>query len=239
MAFLLPKSVFIHIPKTGGQWVAAALQNAGLIVGQLGEVHASPDEIAHESAFRDRSVVFAIVRHPLTWYQSMWTHRMDEGWDDPINDPDWFSPRWIQTWADFNDHCRATTFEDFVRKCARRYPDGWVSMLYDSYTAGCTFIGRQEQLADDLVKVLDLAGETFQADRIRTTRPQNVRSHRPRKLPCCQYTPDLVELVMKAETRAIGKFGYEEIPASISMREGNTAFAGIKDGRDRPGPLQT
>jgi hypothetical protein len=214
MAFLLPRSVFIHIPKTGGQWAAAALKNAGLLCSPLGVVHASPDEIAHEESFRLRAMAFAVVRHPLTWYQSIWAHRMDDKWG-PMDAPDWFTPRWMAVWADFTKKCRADTFEEFVHKCADAYPEGFLSNLYDVYTEGCAFIGRQERLVDDLLSALELAGEQFQEGRIRETRRRNVRGHHRRWSGQCRYTPELADTVVKVEARAIATFGYEDIPEEI------------------------
>lgn len=211
MAFVLPKSVFVHIPKTGGQWVVEALKNAGLTVDPLGVVHTTPDEINHEQAFRERRSVFAMVRHPLSWYQSMWAHRTDEEWED-IDDTDWFTDRWVKVWAEFTKFSRADEFGEYVRRCCARFPDGFVSMLYDAYTDECTFVGKQEQLVDDLIRALALAGEQFDTERIRTTTPRNVRGCQPRRLSRSAYTPELMELVMSTEARAIERFGYQRVP---------------------------
>lgn len=207
MAFLLSNSVFIHTPKTGGQWVAGVLEQTGLLKGTLGVVHATPQELAHEEEFRKRNVRFAMVRHPLSWYQSIWTHRMDEQWA-PVSARDWFSERSLEMWREFTDKCRSETFDEFVRKCTTHYPHGYVSALYDSYTQGCTFVGRQETLAADLLTVLRGAGEQFDTDRIRETPDRNVRSRGEVWLQRCQYTPELLALVMRAEARAIAKFHY-------------------------------
>lgn len=214
MAVLLPNSVFIHIPKTAGQWVASALEHMGLATGHLGVVHASPDEIRSEPAFQQRPVVFTMVRHPLLWYPSMWAHRMDENWS-PVDDPDWFTPRWVDTWASFTESCRSDTFDDFVHKCTARFPSGYVSMLYDAYTRDCTFVGRQENLAQDLVKALELSGETFDPADVHKVPPRNVRGRTPARKKQSRYTPELIDCVMRAEAWAVEKFGYEEIPDSI------------------------
>ena len=205
--------MFIHVPKTAGQWVAAALEHAGLIVGQLGVVHASPDEIRDDPAFRERGACFAMVRHPLTWYQSMWAHRMDESWE-PVDDPDWFTPRWIETFAPLTS-CRSDLFEDFVRRCLDRFPGGFVSRLYDEYTEGCTFVGRHERVLEDLEAALSLAGECFDAQRFRTVDPINVRSSRPRRQAACSYPPDLIERVLSVEMRCLERFDYRQLTPEI------------------------
>ena len=164
------------------------LEHAHLLVGPLGVVHTSPDEIRHEPAFRERDSCFAMVRHPLTWYQSMWAHRMDEQWT-PVDDPGWFTPRWIETFAQLTN-CQSDVFEEFVTRCLDRFPDGFVSGLYDAYTDGCTFVGRHERLLEDLETALTPAGESFDARRLREVHPVNVRSRRPRRQAAACY-PDL------------------------------------------------
>lgn len=203
MAFLLPNSLFIHIPKTGGQWVASALERAGVPLQQIGPVHASPDEI--RDAVKGRSIVFAAVRHPLSWYPSMWAHRMDERWE-PIDDLEWFTPTWVEFWAEFTASCRAETFSDFVRKCVSNYPEGFVSALYDAYTRGCTRIARYEHLAEDLLEILAEAHESFDVNRLMKTAPRNVRGSSPRWRKRHGYTPELEALVLGAEERVIRRF---------------------------------
>lgn len=207
MAFLLDRSVFVHVPKTGGQWVVAALERAGLVRERLGPVHTSPDEIEVDPALPR----FAFVRHPLAWYRSIWAHRMDEGWS-PVDDPDWFTPRWIDHWASFTSRTRARRFDRFVRRCVEAFPDGYVSDLYETYVEGCARVGRQERLAEDLVEILDAFGEPVDPDRLRAVSPVNVRGRTPPRRRAAEWTPELIALVVGAERRAIERFGYEEVP---------------------------
>jgi hypothetical protein len=217
MAFLLPRSVFIHVPKTGGQWVTAALPPAGVPLEQLGVVHTSPDEIEDEPERRRRAFVFAVVRHPLTWYQSRWAHQTDDEWE-PIDALDWFTPRWIEFWAEFREHCASFDFQEFVRLCVAHYPEGLVSTLYEAYTAGCDFVGRQERLREDLLEALARAGESFDPARLHATPARNVRGGRPARRGQSLYTRELLELALEAESRAIARFGYEEVPGHILER---------------------
>ena len=216
MAYLLPKSVFIHTPNTAGQWVAATLDNAGLVVDTIGVVHASPDEIRQEPVVKERDFSFTFVRHPASWYQSMWAHQMDEEWDS-IDDPKWFTPRWINFWAKFTDTCRSNSFEEFVRNCINHYPEGFVSTLFEAYTAECKFVGKQERLIEDVQIALDLAGEQYDLTKLQKTRPKNVRGQRPRRKRVSQYSPDLIKLVTRTEIEAIEKYGYDIFPESVFL----------------------
>lgn len=211
MAYLLRRSIFIHTPKTAGQWVAAALDNAGLLTGNLGPIHASPDEIEQEAGFRSDLFQFTFVRHPLSWYRSMWAHRVDEEWE-PIDALDWFTPRWIAHWATFTDSCQAADFHDYIYKCAQTFPNGFVSALFDDYTKGCHFVGKQEHLISDLCAALVQAGEEFEKTKLLSTKPRNVRGQKPSRQRDGLYTKELIELVLKLESRAIDRFGYQEDP---------------------------
>jgi hypothetical protein len=204
VALLLPHSVFIHVPKTAGQWVAEALENAGVETEPLGPVHASPDEVLEDRRCGSRPVVFTFVRDPLTWYQSMWAHRMDEEWE-PIDDPEWFSQAWIDVWEDFTRSTRSDRFEDFVENALERYPRGFVSSLYARYTSGCTHIGRQETIVDDVVRILELAGEEFDGERLARTKPKNVRGSTKWRQKAAAYTPELADRIRRVEA---GAFGY-------------------------------
>ena len=203
MAFLLRNSAFIHTPKTGGQWVVAALANAGVTVDRVGAVHTTPDEV--EGALADRRIVFTTVRHPLSWYSSMWAHRMDEQWG-PINDPEWFTPRWVEFWAEFTGRCRAESFSEFVEKCVAFYPDGFVSALYDAYTRGCNRIARYERLTEDVFGILVEAGETFDATRLSRTQSRNVRGQSQRWRRRLTVTPEVERMVLDTEREAIRRF---------------------------------
>ncbi len=215
MAYLLSNSTFIHIPKTGGQWITLALERAGLIQASLGVVHSSPDELHLEPAYQMRPFSFAFVRHPLSWYSSMWAHRLDDQWD-PIDDVEWFSKRWIDEWAGFSGACRADTFPDFVTRAIEHFPDGWVSRLYDLYTEGCTHVGKHEDLPEALITVLAAVGEVFEPAEILATPERNVRGRKHRRMLGTLLSPSLVAEVMRVERQAVSRFGYSELPSWIT-----------------------
>lgn len=211
MAFLTPKATFVHTPKTGGQWVRLALDRAGLLVGSVGVIHSSPDEVAASDEYRSRTFSFAMVRHPLSWYASMWAHRVDEQWE-PIDDLDWFTPRWIEAWAEFTAAAKAESFDDYLWQLIDRYPDGFVSTLFDTYTARCTHIGKQEKLEEDLVAILTDIGEDFEEARVRETPERNVRARTRRRQLRLRLSTRLVNAVTEAESRALERFGYDAPP---------------------------
>lgn len=209
MALLLEHSIFTHVPKTGGTWLAEAVRRAGLVQESLGPVHATPRELKSHQSYVPRPVTFAIVRHPATWYASLWAHRMDENWCE-ISARDWFSPASLERWALLTDRCKSRSFPEFVERCVEAFPDGWLSALYDTYITPGTTVGRFENLVDDTIAILRRAGERFDETIIRGTEPQNVRGavrkHHRRTI----FTPSLLELIYASERRSYARFGYEE-----------------------------
>lgn len=66
MAIILPKSVFYHVPKTGGSWIAEGIWGAF-------KEYEVPDGYGHASPMEYDSgdkPSFCFVRHPFTWYRS-------------------------------------------------------------------------------------------------------------------------------------------------------------------------
>lgn len=62
---VLPKSVFYHVPKTGGSWVAEGVKQAFKDYEvPYGYGHASPVQCAVDKPS------FCFVRNPYTWYRS-------------------------------------------------------------------------------------------------------------------------------------------------------------------------
>ena len=91
-------AVFLHVPKTGGTWVKAAVANAGIDFEEHivdGDIHG---DLSY-CPFRDR-FVFAFVREPLSLYQAYWRFKIMAGWD--ARNP-------------FDVVCAAPVFDEFVK----------------------------------------------------------------------------------------------------------------------------
>lgn len=192
MALILPRSVFFHIPKTGGVWVRQAIARAGIPAAEWGDRPEDPGTIHQWPGGVDTrgKFTFAFVRHPLSWYGSFWAFRMERGWRN----------------VDLLESCLCVEFAGFIRKVLRRFPEGHLSDRYESYVeppGTLDFVGRTENLAEDLVAALRRAGEEFDEAAIRSTPRLNATRLRP------SYPPDLREAVLRAERRAVVRFGYD------------------------------
>ena len=205
MAIYTDKFLFLHVPKTGGIWVKQVLTHIGINYQELGHQHEHyPSLSKHKPPefFQDR-YVFTFVRHPITWYQSRWAFRMKMGWQ-------------AQHPLDWN--CASNDFNTFVQRTLSFCPAGWCTWLYNSYInhyrpdGRCLvdFIGRTENLTDDLISVLNHVGHDFDESQVRQYSETNTSSldgRRPKDI--AKYSPDLYKRIINTESIVINRFYYD------------------------------
>lgn len=198
MAVRLPKSVFIHVAKTGGKWVIEALSRCGLIAEYSEFKHRSWQELQASARYADWKGLksFAFVRHPVGWYRSYWAFKMMRGWSEEV---------------ELDRLCKADDFEVFVRNCLEKYP-GNVGRYYREYTAGVEFVGRFEILRESLIWILTQIGEEFDPAVIYEMPEINTSARLPQWDRRCRYSPQLLQDVVSAEADAIEAFGYATRP---------------------------
>lgn len=224
VALLLPHSIFIHVPKTGGTWVRKAIHKAGIPTSELAcnwhagtwdkpqrradDLDLQPGHLCWHNRLRDIDVcdrlTFSFVRHPASMCISYWQYRQRTGWDLE-NNVDVF--------------LKADTFEEFIKNTLEHSNQrGWVSSMFRSYLLHkertVDFIGKQENLVEDLVRVLRLAGEDFDEDALRATPMQNVTEQES-----TFALPDhILDLLLFGERDAIERFGYMNQPTFWSFK---------------------
>tara|TARA_R110000751_G_scaffold23590_7_gene65195 strand:+ start:4167 stop:4829 length:663 start_codon:yes stop_codon:yes gene_type:complete len=198
MTLITNKSLFLHIPKTGGTWVKKVISKAQIETFEHGSTHAHFPELFkyRDEMFYDKKYVFAFVRHPLSWYQSIWVYRMKHGWsmDHPL---------------DYN--CASNDFHEFVRNCIKFKPSGWVSWMYASFIENSLglvdFVGKQESLTDDLIYALNEAGEEFDEDIVRSAERVNAANiNNMSTAEFAVYSKKLIDEVLDAENDAVSKY---------------------------------
>jgi hypothetical protein len=187
------RTVFIHVPKTGGGWVTDAMKAAGIQQDPIGaEHHLGKDQIDLRGRF-----AFAFVREPLSWYGSLWNFRR-RLWREKESDPSMVIPQ-----GEFSDETFARDFPDFVENVISTWP-GYLSRYYEHYVGKAgdqvDFVGRYENLVDDLVRALEAGGEEFDEGILRNY-PANNRSG---PLPSC--SDELKQRVLHAERGAYERF---------------------------------
>jgi hypothetical protein len=186
--------VLLHVSKTGGTWATHAIIEAGVRVTD--PQVADPDEHYAQKGHvrldqierRDELFTIAFVRHPLDWWRSFWAHRMREGWIFPDHEID--------------SHASSDDFDDFIEQVIENLP-GFCGALFERFTGPVDdqvcFTGRYENLVDDLVDALTLAGQRFDAPKLRAFPPRNVGDER---YVSVRYRKDLVRRLAKAEAAA-------------------------------------
>lgn len=225
-------AVFLHIPKTGGNWVTVVLRECGLIAGTLCDhlhKHADLRQVLadyHSAGLlpslrrRPNPFLFCFVRHPLTWYES---------WFKYASSP---KVRW-RTFGDRRDVAnwhpnallnglRAPDFNQFVRNVIERRP-GYVTELYGWYTEPpVDFIGRQECLREDLIRVLQQLELDFDEQFIRNYRRFGV-SPSPRTR--ITWDANLRDEVLRLEYAGLVRYGYADSAAPTRARPRENAAA--------------
>lgn len=213
--------VFLHIPKTGGNWVTTTLQECGLVKWRFGHKHADMDRLfapvsaktckplasltLHKTikALRTKPFMFCFVRHPLKWYES-WFKYMTQparNWKDWGNEKDLFD--WHPNAA--LNGCGAPEFNQFVRNVIEKRP-GYVTELFTGYTkTQIDFVGKQETLREDLVAVLKRLDLKFDEEIVMKKEEFGVSPKPKQKV---EWDPGLRREVMALERVALMRYGY-------------------------------
>jgi len=146
MAILLKNNMmFYHIPKTGGNWVTKVLKENNLIDRILPEKHDTPAIIRKKYPKIHPVKSFCFVRNPISWYESWFQYATMKRWRN------WGKYRWhpCKKLNGLGDK----SFAKFIEKIIEKRPS-YLSELYDLYINDCDFVGKQENLEDDLKIVL-------------------------------------------------------------------------------------
>ncbi|KOV63448.1 hypothetical protein [Streptomyces sp. MMG1121] len=192
MAIHLTRSnaLLLLTPKTGSTWIRRKIRELGLAFEDVGDPAMREHDLLADFDRSRYSCVGAFVRDPLEWYRSYWSYRMEKGW----------RPQYP-----LDEHCQSEDFETFVRRAVTVLP-GALGNIYTSYVGApgeeVDFIGRQENLAEDFARFLELAGETFDRAVLTEGSRVNATTIRP------DYPEELKELITLSEWETMGRFGY-------------------------------
>jgi hypothetical protein len=209
MALKTNKALFLHIPKTGGVWMGHAMRRAGIEITQIGPQHIHFPQLTNadwEGQIKDK-FVFAMIRHPLTWYQSRWAFRIKHGWSmiHPLD-----------------ANCASNDFHTFVDLALKYKPDGWVTWLFEQYInnvpGGIDYVARLENCVEDAVELLTISGHKFDEEELRSTpRVNDSDIDGLSSKHWATYTPELMERVLAVESRVINRYypNFEINPSTL------------------------
>jgi hypothetical protein len=176
--------VFIHVPKTGGGWVSKALEAAGVEAEPVSiEQHPMLCDVDRAGRF-----TFAFVREPISWYRSLWRFHRAQPQDH---------------WPKLNRYI-GLPLPDFLSSVASERP-GYLGQYFNCFIGeggeAIDFVGRIENLADDLVHALTLAGQSFNEATVRAHPYRN-----PSSFPCAPVPEAVAEQVRTAEHQVYERF---------------------------------
>lgn len=204
MALILPNSAFIHIPQTGGTWVRMAIKELGIPCKESGN---QPKEwgikTIHHNFLKAKPYIgnkftFSFVRNPLTYLQSRWCGKS--------------LPRIMEHY----DLKNSTDFNEFVKVYLDKIP-GNITQIFRNYLTlndkfpAVDFVGKHENLLEDLIYVLKYTGEKFNENKLRKLSKISVRTTRSNKLNCEYESENLKLKVFKADELSFKTFNYDII----------------------------
>ncbi len=141
MALVTDKLVFTHLPKCGGTFIRYVLQQLNIKSYEIGEYHCPYFRI--KSKIDNNLVSITSIRHPKSWYQSRWYHRMRLGWV-PEAEEDWIAAsndfnKFVENMGAFDKHGRLSTL---------------IRMFDDGPSGRADHVLKQENLNEELLQVL-------------------------------------------------------------------------------------
>jgi hypothetical protein len=180
-AVILEKAIFLHVPKTGGTWITKSLISQKSYRAGIKE-HPYFNGVRRadrrlQAACNGR-FCFAFVRHPLTWWQSYWCHRVRNNWKNTSRD-----------------------FNEFIQNACLKTA-GECGRVFDKFINKVDFVGRFERLERDLKKALALSGTEFNQNLFLNHAINTAGVTKQ------AYTAKTEALVRKTEAKTIKKFGY-------------------------------
>jgi len=206
-AMILKKSRFMHLEKTGGTWFAE-LCSKHLKLKQMRLMkwgHYRQDQMPGEGLF-----TFGFVRNPLDWYPALWCQ-----WSHVFRlarirkRRDWskFTRRYPDSRLIEKD---GANFHLWYWKFVERYPDGPMSARIDWYLKDADFIGRFENLVEDSIEALTLAGEKFNQQAVRRFGKVKVNAGGEDTRPDKPELGNVREDILSREKHLFEKFGYDD-----------------------------
>jgi hypothetical protein len=163
MSVQLPNSVFLHVPKCGGNWIMKCLKQQGLYKQQIRSVSRFQSfernfMSMHCIPVDNKLPCFTFVRHPLTWFKSYWNYKMKRGMFDltsmlgKVNG----EPRFVNQF-DLTTGMQGgkEDFNKWVRNVYATWPEYYARMV-EHFSTPCEDknVGRQETLEADYVEIL-------------------------------------------------------------------------------------
>ena len=220
-------AVFVHAPKTGGSWVETVLDELGLISKRIGHPHSIYEmglyyhnfqsrrqilknyffeKIFGKRSLNDKPFIFTMVRNPIRWYESWWRYMEGIGWPNfgELGSVSRWHPNAVLEDLVDND------FNTFMLRVNKHRPGYATELLYSYARPGISFVGRTENLAEDLSRVLHYLKVDFDETILKGMEKVNES-----KGSEVTWEPDVLRTTELLELPALCHFGYWD-PSRVS-----------------------
>jgi len=208
MALILPHSIFIHIPKTGGSWVRRAIKLAGIHTQEVGPCQLGRIQVLHASIrqvpreYRRGRQAFAFIRHPVSWLKSKWAYAIKRGK--------------LKRRTTSTDKCLHRDLNVFLERLLERnaalpthsmmHRIGWarVGSQWKNTLKRKMLVGKNESLHTDLIRFLKQAGESFNPEKMLSLKPVRVAGKKSKQ----EVSPELASRICDANQILMELGGY-------------------------------
>jgi hypothetical protein len=157
---------------------------------------------------KDLPYMFCFVRNPVSWIESYFNYCVREEWYNWSTEYD-YGGFWHPN-ATLNS-LKSVTLNEFIEKLLVKRP-GYVTEMFGWYTtAGAKFIGKTENLREDLAKFLNEQGLPFDKAKLFNEVKKNVSQTAGTNN---NWDRDLLKEFVACEYASFKRFGYE-LPSTI------------------------
>ena len=147
--------------------------------------------------------MFCFVRNPVSWIESYYRYVVRENWYYWSTEYDYYG-FWHPN-AVLND-LRSDTFNGFIEKLLNKRP-GYVTELFGWYTtAGVRFIGKTENLREDLVSILEELKLPYDKSILLNMEKKNTSETQSNIV---EWDPELKQEFIKTEYSGFKRYGYD------------------------------
>ena len=189
MAIILKNSVYFKITRCGSEWIRTVLYDACNVVAEV-----NGTTMADAMTIPPTTKCFTFIRHPITWHQSLYQlhlRRIAEG-------------NMTKGFITFKQMLDYTSIDTFIETLFR-FPVNYYSNYVNDKLMVCKHVGKQENLCEDLIRILREVGEEFDEDKIRATAPINV------SVPHDPVSHPISGMIQFRYSKLMRKFGYDPI----------------------------
>lgn len=181
----LKNCIFLHLPRTGGSWINYCLQNVSHKIDPKNKIRCGHVPYYSLSESQRKKFCFSFIRHPFDWYASCYhfSHNISKIYKGKKS-PD-----------EVAIHLMESGFGIYHQ-----------SLDFFGVDYEIDFIGKYENLTEDLITALEMAGEDFDKEYIMSVSDYIPQKTKAAKIEFSDKTKDTIH---KFDRKIFDRFGYE------------------------------